>query len=89
VFTANRADFKCPSAYFRPYGLTEDVLKNGRYTRCARMLYHTLADQVVPQRNPTLRSIYDKCQADTAGKNPSYTKSHIQIGASHKTVPLS
>lgn len=88
VVTANPNDFKCLSSYLRFCGLTEDVIKNHKYSRHARMLYHMLADQVVKQGDPTLRSIYDKCKTDIANKNPSYTKLHIHNAAMNRTATM-
>jgi len=47
-----------------------------------------LADQVVKQGDLTLRSIYDKCKADIASKNPSYTKIHIHNAALNRTSTM-
>jgi len=88
VVTANPNDFKCLSAYLRFCGLTEDVIKTHKYNRHARMLYHMLAEMVMRDRDPTFRPIYDKCKADVAGKNPSYTKAHIHNGALNRTATM-
>ena len=88
VVTANPNDFKCLSAYLRFCGLTEDVIKNHKYNRHAKMLYHMLSDQIVRQKDPTFRSIYDKCKADIADKNPNYTKLHIHNAALNRTATM-
>ena len=85
VVTANPADFKCLSSYLRFCGLTEDVIKNHRYNRHARMLYHMLAEMILRKGDPTFRPIYDKCKADIADKNPTYTKLHIHNAALNRT----
>ena len=88
VVTANPNDFKCLSAYLRFCGLTEDVIKKGKYNRHARMLYHMLAEGILRQGDPTFRPIYDKCKTDVAGKNPSYTKMHIHNAALNRTATM-
>jgi len=88
VVTANPNDFKCLSAYLRFCGLTEDVIKNGKYNRHARMLYHMLAEGILRQGDPTFRSIYDKCKADIADTKPSYTKGHIHNAALNRTATM-
>lgn len=88
VVTANPNDFKCLSAYLRFCGLTEDVIKNHRYNRHARMLYRMLAEGTLRKGDPTFRSIYDKCKTDVADKNPSYTKMHIHNAALNRTATM-
>lgn len=88
VVTANPNDFRCLSAYLRFCGLTEDVIKNGKYNRHARMLYHMLAEGVVRKGDTTFRSTYDKCKADIADRNPSYTKMHIHNAALNRTATM-
>lgn len=88
VVTANPNDFKCLSAYLRFCGLTEDAIKNHKYNRHARMLYHILAEMVLRNGDPIFRPIYDKCKADVANKNPSYTKMHIHNAALNRTSTM-
>ena len=88
VVTANPNDFKCLSAYLRFCGLTEDVIKNHKYNRHAKMLYHMLAEKVLQQGDPTFRPIYDKCKVDIADRNPSYTKGHIHNAALNRTSTM-
>ena len=88
VVTANPADFKCLSAYLRFCGLTEDVIKNHKYSRHTKMLYHMLAEGILRQKDPTFRSIYDKCKADIVDKNPNYTKMHIHNAALNRTATM-
>ena len=77
IVTANPSTFKCLSAYLRFCGLTDDVIKSHKYNRHAKMLYHMLAEEVMKQRDPIFRPIYDKCKLDIAIKYPDYTKGHI------------
>lgn len=88
VVTAHPNDFKCLSAYLRFCGLTEDVVKNHKYNRHAKMLYHMLAEGILRQGDPTFRPIYDKCKVDVADKNPSYTKMHIHNAALNRTATM-
>ena len=88
VVTANPNDFKCLSAYLRFCGLTEDVIKNHRYSRHARMLYHMLAEETLRKGDPTFRSIYDKCKADIAEKKPNYTKIHRHNASLNRTATM-
>lgn len=88
IITANPTDFRCLSAYLRFCGLTEDVVKSHKYNRHARMLYHMLADEVMKQKDPTFRPIYDKCKADIVGRHPDYTKLHIHNAAMNRTATM-
>jgi len=86
MVTCNPSDFKCPSAYLRFCGLTNDVMQTHKYNRHAKMLYHMLAEEVMKQRDPKFRPIYDKCKADIALKFPIYTKLHIHNAALNRTA---
>jgi hypothetical protein len=88
VVTANPNDFKCLSSYLRFCGLTGDAVKNHKYNRHASMLYFMLSNQVIRQTDSPFRSIYDKCKADIAGKNPSYTRGHIHYAAMNRTATM-
>lgn len=82
LVTANPQSFKCLSAYLRFCGLTNNTFsETHKYNRHARMLYHMLAGQVLKQRDPKFRPIYDKCKADLVGEHPDYTKGHIHNAA--------
>lgn len=86
IVTANPTNFKCLSAYLRFCGLTSDVMATHKYNRHAKMLYHLLAEEVMKQRDPQFRPIYDKCKADIAEKHPDYTKGHCHNGALNRTA---
>jgi len=86
IVTANPSTFKCLSAYLRFCGLTGDVIESHKYNRHAKMLYHMLAEEVMKQRDPTFRPIYDKCKADIAEKHPDYKKIHIHNAALNRTA---
>ena len=86
IVTANPSTFKCLSAYLRFCGLTSDVIESHKYNRHAKMLYHMLAEEVMKQRDPTFRPIYDKCKADIAEKYPDYKKIHIHNAALNRTA---
>lgn len=86
IVTANPSNFKCLSAYLRFCGLTSDVMATHKYNRHAKMLYHMLAEEVMKQRDPQFRPIYDKCKADIAEKHPDYTKGHCHNGALNRTA---
>ena len=86
IVTCNPTSFKCLSAYLRFCGLTNDVIKSHKYNRHAKMLYHMLAEEVMKQRDPTFRPIYDKCKADVALSHPDYTKGHIHNAALNRTA---
>lgn len=99
MVTANPADFKCLSAYLRFCGLTNDVMQTHKYNRHAKMLYHMLAEEVMKQRDPRFRPIYDKCKADFKEKHPEvevktingkkvkfYTKGHSNNAALNRTA---
>lgn len=86
IVTANPSNFKCLSAYLRFCGLTDDVMKTHKYNRHAKMLYHMLAEEVMKQRDPTFRPIYDKCKADIATKYPDYKKIHIHNAALNRVA---
>jgi hypothetical protein len=88
IITANPAYFKSLSAYLRFCGLTGDVIESHKYNRHARMLYHMLADEVMKQKDPTFRPIYDKCKADITEKHSDYTKLHIHNAALNKTATM-
>ena len=88
VATANPAYFKCLSAYLRFCGLTGDAVKNKKYSRDARRLYHMLAERVVQYKNPIFRPIYDNCRVDITSKNPNYTKRHIHNAALNRTATM-
>jgi hypothetical protein len=88
VATANPADFKCLSAYLTFCGLTAAVIKSYNYSRHAGMLYHMLAEMVMRYADPTFRAMCDKCKADIAGKNQSYTKLHIHNAALNRTATM-
>lgn len=85
LITANPGNFKCLSSYLRYCGLTDDAIKSHRYNRHARMLYHMLAEQIMKQRDPIFRPIYDKCKTDIALKHPDYKKGHIHNAALNRT----
>lgn len=86
MVTANPSTFKCLSAYLRFCGLTGDVIKSHKYNRHAKMLYHMLAEEVMKQRDPTFRPIYDMCKADIGEKHPDYKKIHIHNAALNRTA---
>lgn len=88
IVTANPAYFKVLSAYLRFCGLTGDSIKSHKYNRHARMLYHMLADEVMKQRDPTFRPIYDKCKADIAERHPEYTKLHTHNATLNRTATM-
>ena len=88
IITANPAYFKSLSAYLRFCGLTGDVIESHKYNRHARMLYHMLAGEVMKQKDPTFRPIYDKCKADITEKHSDYTKLHIHNAALNKTATM-
>ena len=88
IVTANPVYFKNLSAYLRFCGLTGDVIEGHKYNRHARMLYHMLAEETMKQKDPTFRSIYDKCKADIAEKHPDYTKLHIHNAAMNRTATM-
>lgn len=88
IVTANPADFKCLSAYLHFCGLTGDAIKSHKYNRHARMLYHMLADEIMKQKDPTFRPVYDKCKADIAERHPDYTKMHIHNAALNRTATM-
>ena len=82
LVTANPGDFKCLSAYLRFCGLTNNTFsETHKYNRHARMLYHMLAGEILKQRDPKFRPIYDKCKVDLAEKHIDYTKGHIHNAA--------
>jgi hypothetical protein len=84
--TANPRDFKCLSAYLRFCGLTGDVIESHKYNRHARMLYHLLADEIVKQRDPKFRPLYDKLKADMAVKYEGEKKFRINNAALNRTA---
>lgn len=86
IVTTNPANFKCLSAYLRYCGLTNDAIVSHKYNRHARMLYHMLAEEVMKQRDPVYRPIYDKCKVDIATKHSDYTKGHIHNAALNRTA---
>jgi hypothetical protein len=86
VVTANPINFKCLSAYLRFCGLTEDAVKSHKYNRHAKMLYHMLAKEIMRQRDPIFRPIYDKCKADIIKGHPDYTKLHIHNATLNRTA---
>ena len=86
MVTANPSTFKCLSAYLRFCGLTDDAIKGHKYNRHAKMLYHMLAEEVMKQRDPIFRPIYDKCKADIAAKYRDYTKGHIHNATLNRTA---
>jgi len=86
VVTANPASFKCLSAYLRYCGLVDPKSIGYRYNRHAKMLYHMLAEEVVKQKDPKFRAIYDKCKANIAERHPDYTKRHIHNAALNRTA---
>jgi len=86
--TANPTNFKCLSAYLRFCGLTADAIESHKYNRHARMLYHMLAEEIMKQKDPTFRPIYDKCKADIAEKYPDYTKMHIHNAALNRIATM-
>ena len=88
IVTANPVYFKCLSAYLGFCGLTENAIKSHKYNRHARMLYHMLADEVMKQKDPTFRPIYDKCKADIAERHPDHTKLHIHNAAMNRTATM-
>jgi hypothetical protein len=88
VATANPSFFKCRSAYLRFCGLTKDAKNSKRYSRHARYLYYMLAKMVVQYNDPTFRPRYDKCKADIAYRNPSYTPEHLHYAALNRTSTL-
>jgi len=88
IVTANPVYFKCLSAYLRFCGLTEDAIKSHKYNRHARMLYRMLAEEVMKQRDPIFRPIYDKCKADIAENHSDYTKLHIHNAALNRTATM-
>jgi len=88
VVTANPVYFKCLSAYLGFCGLTENAIKGHKYSRHVRMLYHMLADEVMKQKDPTFRPVYDKCKADIAERYPDYTKLHIHNAALNRTATM-
>ena len=88
IVTANPANFKVLSAYLGFCGLTENAINSHKYNRHARMLYHMLADEVMKQRDPTFRPIYDKCKADIAERHPEYTKLHAHNAALNRTATM-
>jgi len=88
IVTANPIYFKNLSAYLRFCGLTGDVIESHKYNRHARMLYHMLAEEILKQKDPTFRPIYDKCKADIAEKHPDYTKLHIHNAAMNRTATM-
>lgn len=85
MIKANPTNFKCVSAYLRYCGLTDSV-KEHKYSRHARMLYHLLAEEVMKQRDIKFRPIFDKCKQDIAEKHPDYTKGHINNAALNRTA---
>lgn len=86
IVTADPIDFKCLSAYLRFCGLTNDVMLTHKYSRHAKMLYHMLAEEVMKQRDPLFRPVYDKCKVDITEKHPDYTKMHIHNAALNRTA---
>jgi len=88
IITANPIYFEHLSAYLRFCGLTGDVIESHKYNRHARMLYHMLADEVMKQKDPTFRPIYDKCKADIAKRHLDYTKLHIHNAAMNRTATM-
>ena len=86
LVTANPTSFKCLSAYLRYCGLTSEVMATHKYNRHAKMLYHMLAEEVMKQRDPQFRPIYDKCKEDAKAKYPDYTKGHVHNAALNRTA---
>ena len=84
--TANPKDFKCLSAYLRFCGLTGDVIESHKYNRHAKMLYHMLADEIVKQRDPKFRPLYDKLKDDMAVKYEGEKKFRINNAALNRTA---
>ena len=86
MVTANPSSFKNLSGYLRYCGLTSDVIESHRYNRHAKMLYHMLAEEIMKQKDPEFRPIYDKCKADITEAHSDYTKLHIHNAALNRTA---
>lgn len=86
IVTASPQNFKCLSAYLRFCGLTDDVGKSHKYNRHARSLYRLLAEEVMKQRDPKFRPLYDKFKAQIKAKYPDYTKGHCHNAALNRVA---
>lgn len=84
--TANPVNFITLSSYLRYCGLVNLDQLDHKWNRHARMLYHMLAGEVMKQRDPIFRPIYDRCKADIAERHPDYTKLHIHRAALNRTA---
>lgn len=84
--TANPQNFKCLSAYLRFCGLTSNVIETHKYNRHAKMLYHLLAEEIVKQRDPNFRPLYDKLKTDMAVKYKDSPKHRINNAALNRTA---
>jgi len=86
MVTANPVSFRNLSGYLRYCGLTSDVVESHKYNRHAKMLYHLLSEEILKQKDPEFRPIYDKCKADITEKHSDYTKLHIHNAALNRTA---